>query len=148
MKSSGNRYRRSYQKINAVAPLPNLIEIQKQSYDLFLNSGEGLEHSDGMGLQGVFQSVFPIRDASGMTEMYFEGYEIEEPKFDVEECQQRDMTYAGALKVKLLLNIYDVDNETGNQTFRNSKEQKVYMGDIPLMTDNGTFIVNGTERVV
>lgn len=148
MKSSGNRYRRSYKKINAVAPLPNLIEIQKQSYDLFLNSGEGPEHADGMGLQGVFQSVFPIRDASGMTEMHFEGYEIEEPKFDVEECQQRDMTYAGALKVKLLLNIYDVDNETGNQTFRNSKEQKVYMGDIPLMTDNGTFIVNGTERVV
>ncbi len=148
MKSSGNRYRRSYQKINAVAPLPNLIEIQKQSYDLFLNSGEGPEHTDGMGLQGVFQSVFPVRDASGMTEMYFEGYEIEAPKFDVEECQQRDMTYAGALKVKLLLNIYDVDNETGNQTFRNSKEQKVYMGDIPLMTNNGTFIVNGTERVV
>lgn len=148
MKSSGNRYRRSYQKIKAVAPLPNLIEIQKQSYDLFLNSGEGPEHTDGMGLQGVFQSVFPIRDASGMTEMYFEGYEIEAPKFDVEECQQRDMTYAGALKVKLLLNIYDVDNETGNQTFRNSKEQKVYMGDIPLMTNNGTFVVNGTERVV
>ena len=148
MKSSGNRYRRSYQKINAVAPLPNLIEIQKQSYDLFLNSGEGPEHFDGMGLQGVFQSVFPIRDASGMTEMYFEGYEIEDPKFDVEECQQRDMTYAGALKVKLLLNIYDVDNDTGNRTFRNSKEQKVYMGDIPLMTNNGTFIINGTERVV
>lgn len=147
-KSSGNRYRRSYQKINAVAPLPNLIEIQKQSYDLFLNSGEGPEHTDGMGLQGVFQSVFPIRDASGMTEMHFEGYEIENPKFDVEECQQRDMTYAGALKVKLLLNIYDVDNETGNQSFRNSKEQKVYMGDIPLMTNNGTFIINGTERVV
>ena len=148
VKSGGQRYRRSYQKIKSVAPLPNLIEIQKQSYNWFLNSGEGDGHLDGIGLQGVFQSVFPIKDPSGLAELHYESYEFEEPKFDVEECHQRDMTYAASLKVKLLLNVFDVDNETGDRSFRNSKEQKVYMGDIPLMTDNGTFVILGNERVV
>jgi len=148
VKSGGRRYRRSYQKIKSVAPLPNLIEIQKQSYDWFLNSGDGTEHQEGIGLQGVFTSVFPISDPSGLAELHFESYEFEKPKFDVEECHQRDMTYASSLRVKLLLNVFDIDNDTGARFFRNSKEQKVYMGDIPLMTDNGTFIILGNERVV
>ncbi|MEO1330607.1 MAG: DNA-directed RNA polymerase subunit beta [Pseudomonadota bacterium] len=142
------RIRKFFGKIREIADMPNLIEVQKSSYDLFLNSGEGLEPADGEGIMGVFQSVFPIKDFNETAVLEFARYELEAPKYDVEECQQRDMTYAAPLKVKLRLIVFEVDEETGAKSIKDIKEQDVYMGDMPLMTSNGTFIVNGTERVI
>jgi DNA-directed RNA polymerase subunit beta len=142
------RIRRYYGKIREVLEMPNLIEVQKSSYDLFLNSGDGDKPQDGEGLQGVFQSVFPIKDFNETAVLEFVRYELEKPKYDVDECQQRDMTYSAPLKVTLRLIVFDVDEETGAKSVKDIKEQDVYMGDMPLMTQNGTFIVNGTERVV
>ncbi len=142
------RIRRYYGNIREVLEMPNLIEVQKSSYDLFLNSGEGSGHNDGDGIQGVFQSVFPIKDFNETATLEFVKYELEKPKYDVDECQQRDMTYAAPLKVTLRLIVFDVDENTGAKSVKDIKEQDVFMGDMPLMTTNGTFIVNGTERVV
>ncbi|WP_372801120.1 DNA-directed RNA polymerase subunit beta [Paracoccus seriniphilus] len=142
------RIRRYYGNIREVLEMPNLIEVQKSSYDLFLKSGEGEEHRDGDGIRGVFQSVFPIKDFNETATLEFVKYELEKPKYDVEECQQRDMTYAAPLKVTLRLIVFDVDENTGAKSVKDIKEQDVFMGDMPLMTQNGTFIVNGTERVV
>ena len=146
--SGRKRIRKYYGKIREVAQMPNLIEVQKASYDLFLESGEGPEAKDGEGIQGVFQSVFPIKDFNETAVLEFVRYELEAPKYDVEECQQRDMTYSAPLKVTLRLIVFDVDSETGAKSVKDIKEQDVYMGDMPLMTSNGTFIVNGTERVI
>jgi DNA-directed RNA polymerase subunit beta len=99
-------------------------------------------------LQAVFKSVFPISDFSGSAMLEFVSYEFELPKFDVEECRQRDLTYSAPLKVTLRLIVFDIDEDTGAKSIKDIKEQNVYMGDMPLMTDNGTFIVNGTERVI
>jgi DNA-directed RNA polymerase subunit beta len=142
------RIRRYYGKIREVLEMPNLIEVQKSSYDLFLKSGEGLKPADGEGIQGVFQSVFPIKDFNEHAILEFVKYELEKPKYDVDECQSRDMTYAAPLKVTLRLIVFDVDEDTGARSVKDIKEQDVYMGDMPLMTPNGTFIVNGTERVI
>ncbi|MEZ5725896.1 DNA-directed RNA polymerase subunit beta [uncultured Paracoccus sp.] len=142
------RIRRSYGNIREVLEMPNLIEVQKSSYDLFLNSGDAPSHSDGEGLQGVFQSVFPIKDFNETATLEFVKYELEKPKYDVDECQARDMTYAAPLKVTLRLIVFDVDENTGAKSVKDIKEQDVFMGDMPLMTQNGTFVVNGTERVV
>ncbi|PZO62948.1 MAG: DNA-directed RNA polymerase subunit beta [Paracoccus denitrificans] len=142
------RIRRYYGNIREVLEMPNLIEVQKASYDLFLNSGESDKHTDGEGIQGVFQSVFPIKDFNDTATLEFVKYTLEAPKYDVEECQQRDMTYAAPLKVTLRLIVFDVDENSGNRAVKDIKEQDVYMGEIPLMTQNGTFVVNGTERVV
>ncbi|MEM6669531.1 MAG: DNA-directed RNA polymerase subunit beta [Pseudomonadota bacterium] len=142
------RIRKFFGKIREIAEMPNLIEVQKSSYDLFLKSGEGPEPIDGEGLQGVFQSVFPIKDFNETSVLEFVRYELEAPKYDVEECQQRDMTYAAPLKVTLRLIVFEVDEETGAKSVKDIKEQDVYMGDMPLMTTNGTFVVNGTERVI
>ena len=142
------RIRRPFGKIREVLEMPNLIEVQKSSYDLFLRSGDGDAPRDGEGLMGVFQSVFPIRDFNETAVLEFVSYDLEKPKYDVEECQNRDMTYAAPLKVTLRLIVFDVDEDTGARSVKDIKEQDVYMGDMPLMTGNGTFIVNGTERVV
>ncbi len=142
------RIRRNYGNIREVLEMPNLIEVQKSSYDLFLNSGDGAKHTDGEGIQGVFQSVFPIKDFNETATLEFVKYELEKPKYDVDECQARDMTYAAPLKVTLRLIVFDVDENTGAKSVKDIKEQDVFMGDMPLMTQNGTFIVNGTERVV
>ena len=144
----GKRLRKYYGKIREVLDMPNLIEVQKSSYDLFLNSGDQVSPIEGEGIQGVFQSVFPIKDFNETSIMEFVGYELEKPKYDVEECQQRDMTYSAPLKVTLRLIVFDVDEETGAKSVKDIKEQDVFMGDMPLMTPNGTFVVNGTERVV
>ena len=128
--------------------MPNLIEVQKSSYDLFLESGDQPQPQDGEGIQGVFQSVFPIKDFNETAVLEFVRYELEPPKYDVEECQQRDMTYSAPLKVTLRLIVFEVDEDTGAKSVKDIKEQDVYMGDMPLMTPNGTFIVNGTERVI
>ncbi len=142
------RLRKYYGKIREILEMPNLIEVQKSSYDLFLNSGDGPEPQDGEGLMGVFQSVFPIKDFNETAVLEFVRYQLEAPKYDVEECQQRDMTYSAPLKVTLRLIVFDVDEETGARSVKDIKEQDVFMGDMPLMTPNGTFIVNGTERVI
>ncbi|MGM0585305.1 MAG: DNA-directed RNA polymerase subunit beta [Pseudomonadota bacterium] len=142
------RIRRNYGRIREVARMPNLIEVQKSSYDLFLDSGDGAVPIDGEGLQGVFQSVFPIKDFNETAVLEFVKYELEDPKYDVEECQQRDMTYAAPLKVTLRLIVFEVDPDTEAKSVKDIKEQDVYMGDMPLMTKHGTFVVNGTERVI
>src|SRR5438067_1731006 len=126
----------------------DLIEVQKSSYDHFLQIGVTAEGRQDVGLQEVFKSVFPIKDFSERAELQFVKYELEEPKYDVEECQQRGMTFAAPLKVTLRLVVWEVDQETGAKSVKDIKEQEVYMGDMPLMTSNGTFVVNGTERVI
>jgi DNA-directed RNA polymerase subunit beta len=146
--SGHKRIRKYYGKIREVAKMPNLIEVQKSSYDLFLNSGDQPRPTDGEGIQGVFQSVFPIKDFNETSVLEFVKYELEAPKYDVEECQQRDMTYSAPLKVTLRLIVFEFDEVTGSRSVKDIKEQDVYMGDMPLMTDNGTFVVNGTERVI
>src|SRR6056300_1479106 len=142
------RLRRYYGKIDEVIEMPNLIEVQKSSYDLFLKSGDQPTPLDGEGIHGVFQSVFPIKDFNETSVLEYVGYELEKPKYDVEECQQRDMTYSAPLKVTLRLIVFDVDEDTGAKSVKDIKEQDVFMGDMPLMTQNGTFVVNGTERVI
>ena len=142
------RVRKFFGKIVEVAEMPNLIEVQKASYDQFLMVKDPPGGRSDEGLQAVFKSVFPIRDFSNTSQLDFVAYEFDPPKYDVDECRQRGMTYAAPLKVKLRLIVFDVDEETGARSVKDIKEQDVYMGDIPLMTNNGTFIVNGTERVI
>ena len=142
------RLRKFFGKIVEVAEMPNLIEVQKTSYDQFLQVDKPEEGRRDEGLQAVFSSVFPIKDFSESSLLEYVDYHFEEPKYDVEECQQRSMTYAAPLKVTLRLIVFDVDQETGAKSVKDIKEQDVYMGDIPFMTENGTFIVNGTERVI
>ncbi|HEY6420569.1 MAG TPA: DNA-directed RNA polymerase subunit beta [Candidatus Binataceae bacterium] len=144
--TSNLRVRRSFGKIKKIIDIPNLIEIQKRSYDDFLQSGVTAEGRQDVGLQAVFKSVFPIKDFNETASLEFVAYELGEPKYDVEECHQRGMTYAAPLKVKIQLVIWDV--ESGRRSIKNVKEQEVYFGEIPLMTPNGTFMVNGTERVI
>ncbi len=142
------RIRMNFGRIASAVPMPNLIEVQKYSYDQFLYMDTPPEQRENRGLQEVFKSVFPIRDFSNRGTLEFVKYEFEEPKYDVEECQQRDMTYAAPLRVTLRLVVWDIDEDTGSRSIRDIKEQDVYMGDMPLMTDNGTFVINGTERVI
>jgi DNA-directed RNA polymerase subunit beta len=142
------RVRKFFGKIKEVAEMPNLIEVQKASYDQFLLVVEPQGGRPNEGLQAVFKSVFPISDFSNTSMLEFVKYEFEGPKYDVDECRQRGMTYAAPLKVTLRLIVFDIDEETGAKSVKDIKEQDVYMGDIPLMTNNGTFIVNGTERVI
>ena len=142
------RIRKEFGRLQAAAAMPNLIEVQKTSYDKFLQMDADAEARSESGLQEVFGSVFPIKDFSENGTLEFVKYELEPPKYDVDECQQRDMTYAAPLKVTLRLVVFDIDEDTGARSVRDIKEQDVYMGDMPLMTDNGTFVVNGTERVI
>jgi DNA-directed RNA polymerase subunit beta len=142
------RVRKFFGTIQEVAEMPNLIEVQKASYDQFLLVKEPIGGRPDEGLQAVFKSVFPISDFSNSSQLEFVKYEFEPPKYDVDECRQRGMTYAAPLKVTLRLIVFDIDEETGARSVKDIKEQDVYMGDIPLMTNNGTFIVNGTERVI
>ena len=142
------RVRKFFGHIREVATMPNLIEVQKSSYDQFLMVDEPKGGRADEGLQAVFKSVFPITDFSGTSMLEFVKYEFEPPKYDVDECRQRSMTFAAPLKVTLRLIVFDVDADTGAKSVKDIKEQDVYMGDIPLMTMNGTFIINGTERVI
>ncbi|MBA4800722.1 MULTISPECIES: DNA-directed RNA polymerase subunit beta [Euryhalocaulis] len=142
------RIRKSFGRIPEVVQMPNLIEVQKSSYDHFLQADVKHENREDDGLLAVFKSVFPIKDFSERATLEFVSYEFEQPKFDVEECQQRDITFAAPLRVKLRLIVFDTDEETGAKSVKDIKEQDVYMGDIPLMTDKGTFVINGTERVI
>jgi len=142
------RARKSYAKIGKIIDIPNLIDIQKQSYEKFLQKDVPFEKREDIGLQGVFKSVFPIKDFSETSSIEFVSYTLDKPKYDVDECRQRGMTFAAPIKVTVRLVIWDTNEDTGSQSIRDVKEQEVFFGEIPLMTDNGTFIINGTERVV
>jgi DNA-directed RNA polymerase subunit beta len=142
------RVRKFFGHIKEIAQMPNLIEVQKASYDQFLIVDAPKGGRPDEGLQSVFKSVFPISDFAQTSLLEFVKYEYEAPKYDVDECRQRGMTYAAPLKVTLRLIVFDVDPETGAKSVKDIKEQDVYMGDMPFMTSNGTFVVNGTERVI
>ena len=146
--TSRKRVRKFFGHIREVAEMPNLIEVQKASYDQFLMVDEPKGGRLDEGLQAVFKSVFPISDFAQVSLLEFVHYEFEAPKYDVDECRQRGMTFAAPLKVTLRLIVFDVDPETQAKSVKDIKEQDVYMGDMPFMTSNGTFIVNGTERVI
>src|SRR5262245_27841000 len=142
------RLRRNFGKIRKIVDIPNLIEIQRRSYDEFLQLNVPPGERRDTGLQGVFKSVFPIKDFNETASLEFVSYSLGEPKYSVQECHERGMTYAAPLKVTIQLVIWDVDPESGARSIKNVKEQEVYFGEIPLMTTNGTFMVNGTERVI
>ncbi len=142
------RIRKNFGRIGDAAPMPNLIQVQKDSYEQFLQRFVTVAERKIDGIEAVFRSVFPISDFTETAVLEYVSYEFEDPKYDVEECQQRDMTYAAPLKVTLRLIVFEVDEDTGAKSVKDIKEQEVYMGDMPLMTDNGTFVVNGTERVI
>jgi len=142
------RVRRTFGKIAEVAQMPNLIEVQRHSYEQFLQMYIPINERIDTGLEAVFSSVFPIKDFSGKSMLEFVSYTLEEPKYDVEECHQRGLTFSSPLRATLRLVVWDLDPDTGTRSIRDMKEQDVYMGDMPLMTTNGTFVVNGTERVI
>ncbi|RMG60131.1 MAG: DNA-directed RNA polymerase subunit beta [Deltaproteobacteria bacterium] len=144
-----NRVKRvNFSKIKTVLDIPYLIHLQRESYEEFLQKDVPPGKRRDVGLQAVFKSVFPVEDPNGRARLEFLGYTIEEPKYSEEECRERGMTYAAPMKVKLQLILYDVDETTGEKHIRDVKEQEVYFGEIPLMTEKGTFVVNGTERVI
>ena len=145
---SRRRVRRTFGQLTEVAAMPNLIDVQRSSYDTFLQMDIAAHARDDHGLEETFKSIFPIEDFAGRAKLEFVSYDLETPKYDVEECQQRGLTYASSLKVTLRLEVWEEDEVTGARSIRDIKEQDVYMGDMPLMTSNGTFIVNGTERVI
>ena len=146
--ASFSRPRKSYQKIPPTINHPYLIEIQKSSYGQFLQDDVSADKRKNVGLQAVFNSVFPIKDFSETASVEFVSYSFEKPKYTVGECRQRGMSFAAPLKVVIRLVVWDVDKDTEVKSIRDVKEQEVYFGEIPLMTENGTFIINGTERVV
>ncbi|WP_298812013.1 DNA-directed RNA polymerase subunit beta [uncultured Sphingomonas sp.] len=140
------RIRKVFGNIHEVVQMPNLIEVQRESYEQFLRSDPSIGYVSG--LEKTLRSVFPIRDFAGTAELDFVNYELEPPKFDVEECRQRGITYAAPMRVTLRLIVFEVDPDTETRSVLDIKEQDVYMGDMPLMTENGTFFINGTERVI
>jgi DNA-directed RNA polymerase subunit beta len=140
------RIRKVFGHIAEVVQMPNLIEVQRESYEQFLRSDPSTGHVSG--LEKTLRSVFPIRDFAGTAELDFVHYELEDPKYDTEECRQRGMTYAAPMRVTLRLIVFEIDQDTEAKSVLDIKEQDVYMGDMPLMTENGTFIINGTERVI
>ncbi len=140
------RIRKIFGDIHEVVQMPNLIEVQRESYEQFLRSDKTTGYVSG--LEKTLRSVFPIRDFAGTAELDFVHYELEDPKYDTTECRQRGITYAAPMKVTLRLIVFEVDQETETRSVLDIKEQDVYMGDMPLMTENGTFIINGTERVI
>jgi len=141
-------YRKNFGKIERVVEISNLIEMQKESYHRFLQKNLEPEARSDYGLQGVFKSVFPIRDFSGVCSLEFVDYSLGDPKYDVDECQQRGMTYEVPMKIRVRLVVHDLGPDSKAQTIRDIKEQEIYFGTLPLMTEHGTFIINGTERVV
>jgi len=142
------RFRKNYGRIVEVAPMPNLIALQKSSYEGFLQMNVSPNKRENFGLNEVFRSTFPIKDFAAKSQLEYFKYELERPKYDEDECRQRGLTFAAPLKVTLRLIVWETDEDTGARSIRDIKEQDVYMGDMPLMTDSGTFIINGIERVI
>jgi len=143
---AAKRIRKVFGNIHEVVQMPNLIEVQRESYEQFLRSDPATGYVSG--LEKTLRSVFPIRDFAGTAELDFVHYELEPPKYDTDECRQRGITYAAPMRVTLRLIVFEVDPDTEARSVLDIKEQDVYMGDMPLMTENGTFIINGTERVI
>jgi DNA-directed RNA polymerase subunit beta len=143
---ASKRIRKVFGNIHEVVQMPNLIEVQRESYEQFLRSDPSTGYVSG--LEKTLRSVFPIRDFAGTAELDFVHYELEPPKYDTEECRQRGITYAAPMRVTLRLIVFEVDPDTDSRSVLDIKEQDVYMGDMPLMTQNGTFVINGTERVI
>jgi DNA-directed RNA polymerase subunit beta len=146
--SENRRIRKEFSKLVTPVEIPNLIELQRKSYEKFLQAEVPPHKRENSGLHAVFKSVFPIEDFNKTASLEFESYMLERPKYDVGECRQRGMTFAAPLKITVRLVVYDVDEEAGTRNIRDIKEQEVYMGEIPLMTEAGSFIINGTERVI
>src|SRR2546425_8207794 len=144
----GRRSRKDFGKIPSIVEIPNLIEVQKRSYETFLQKDVAVDRREEIGLQAVFKSVFPIADYNDNALLEFDSYHFGDPKYTVEECHDRGMTFAIPLKVTLRLVVFDHDKEAKTKTIREQRGQEVYLGELPLMTDKGTFIINGTERVV
>ena len=144
----GRRSRKDFGKIPSIVEIPNLIEVQKRSYETFLQKDVPADRREDIGLQAVFKSVFPIADYNDNALLEFDSYHFGDPKYTVEECHDRGMTFAIPLKVTLRLVVFDHDKEAKTKTIREQRGQEVYLGELPLMTDKGTFIINGTERVV
>ncbi len=144
----GRRSRKDFGKIPSIVEIPNLIEVQKRSYETFLQKDGPADRREELGLQAVFKSVFPVADYNDNALLEFDSYHFGEPKYTVEECHDRGMTFAIPLKVTLRLVVFDHDKEAKTKTIREQRGQEVYLGELPLMTDKGTFIINGTERVV
>ena len=142
------KIRKSFGKIPLVTSLPNLVEVQKRSFDNFLQLNIDPQQRENIGLHSIFKSVFPIHDYTERATVDYVSYNLGVPKYDVDECSQRGLTYGTPLLVNFRLIIWDIDEIAGTKSVRDIKEQEVYMGDIPLMTKNATFVVNGTERVV
>ena len=142
------RIRKSFGKTQSVATLPPLLEVQKNSFQEFLMSKTDERTTTSPCLYDAFTSVFPVHDNTGITDLEFVSYKLDNPKFDVDECIQRDMTYAAPLRATLRMSIWEKDEDTGARTVKDIKEQEVYLCDLPMMTENGTFVINGTERVV
>lgn len=146
--SENRRVRKDFSRVSTPVEIPNLIELQRKSYEKFLQADVAPNKRENSGLHAVFKSVFPIDDFNKTASLEFESYVLEKPKYDVDECRQRGMTFAAPLKITVRLVVYDVDEEAGTRNIRDIKEQEVYMGEIPLMTEAGSFIINGTERVI
>ena len=140
--------RKNFGKLKEILSIPNLIDVQKKSYQQFLNIGNVSEINLQKGLHRVFRNTFPIEEISEKATLEFLSFRLEKPKFNVDECRQRDLTYSASLKPTLRLVVYDIDTESNTKQVLSAKEQEVYMGDIPLMTPSGTFVINGVERVV
>lgn len=142
------RIRKNYSKLEKIIETPELMEVQKKSFHQFLQAEVAPDKRSEIGLQGVFNSVFPIKDFNQTASLEFVEYSLDGPKYSVDECRQRGVTYAAPMRVVVRLVVWDVDEETGVQSIRDVKEQEVYFGEVPLMTDTGTFVINGTERVI
>ena len=142
--------RKSFGKLNETLSIPNLIEVQKNSYQEFLTSKNSTIKNDELlrGLEKVFKSIFPIEDGTEKSTLEYISYKLEKPKFDVLECKQRSLTYSASIKANLRLVVYEIDQENNTKQILSAKEQEVFVGELPLMTPSGTFVVNGVERVV
>src|SRR5688500_2311514 len=144
--TTARRIRKIFGNIHEISEMPNLIEVQRESYEQFLRSDPATGYVSG--LEKTLRSVFPIEDFAGTAHLDFDRYELEPPKYDTDECRQRGLTYAAPMRVTLRLTTFEIDPDTEAKSVIDIKEQDVYMGDMPLMTMNGTFIINGTERVI
>lgn len=140
--------RKVYGKIKCAAQIPNLIQVQKNSYEYFLQTNISPDKRENVGLENVFRSIFPVTDYDGKATLEYVKYELDAPKYDVDECIQRGVNFAAPLRVTLRLIVWDVNEDDGTKEIKGIKEQDVYMGEVPLMTQSGTFIINGAERVI
>jgi DNA-directed RNA polymerase subunit beta len=143
-----NRVRKNFAKTTSIVEIPHLIEMQRISYEKFLQLNVAPDKREDIGLQGIFKSIFPISDFNNTCFLEFVRYNYGDPKYTVEECVERGMTFEVPIKITVRLVTYDTDTETGVQNIRDIKEQEVYLGSVPLMTRDGVFVVNGTERVI